>query len=103
MSMISVRSTQVTRTNINESQQDGIALAYNGSWGRFEIMGIVGNYQLNPDTYRERGYAGYLELAIAPKVAAGVSSLVTYAGTDDVYGTTHTSARFTAPSPGSHR
>lgn len=85
-----VRSKNVTRTNINDSQQDGVSFAHDGSWGRFEVMGILGNYLIGPDTYRERGYAGYVELSLTSKAAAGLSSLVTYAGTDYVARTKNT-------------
>ncbi len=30
---------------------------------RFEVMAIAGNYQIEPDAYRERGYSGYVEFA----------------------------------------
>jgi len=85
-----VRNTATTRTNINESQQDGVALSYTGQSVRGEVMAILGNYQVNPDTFRERGYAGFVELSLAPWAAAGLSSLVTYAGTDIIYQTPHT-------------
>jgi hypothetical protein len=77
-----VRSTQTTRTNIHESQQYGVALYYGGQVVRGEIMAMLGNYVLNPDAYRERGYAGYLEVLVAPKAAVGLSSMVTYAAKD---------------------
>ena len=85
-----VRSTQTTRTNINESQQHGVAIAYSGQIVRGELMAILGNYQLNPDAFRERGYAGFVEFSLKPWVAAGLSSMVTYAATDYLYGTPHT-------------
>jgi hypothetical protein len=85
-----VRNTATTRTNINESQQHGVALSYTGQIVRGELMAILGNYQVNPDAFRERGYAGFVELSLAPWAAAGVSSLVTYAAVDVVYGTPHT-------------
>jgi hypothetical protein len=85
-----VRSDQTTRTNINDSQQDGIALAYNGTKLRGEVMALLGNYQINPDVVRERGYSGYLELSLAPWAALGVSSLVTYARYDYQSLTPHT-------------
>jgi hypothetical protein len=47
-----------------------------------EVMGILGNYQISPDAYRERGYSGYVEIAPAERVAVGVSSLVTHANRD---------------------
>ncbi len=85
-----VRSTYTTRTNINESQQDGLALSYTGQTVRGEVMAILGNYQVNPDTFRERGYAGFVEFSAAPWAAVGLSSLATYAGTDVVSQTPHT-------------
>jgi hypothetical protein len=47
-------------------------------------MGIAGNYQVNPDKYRERGYSGYLEYMVSPHAALGVSSLVTHAKQDAI-------------------
>ncbi|APR84443.1 Hypothetical protein A7982_09792 [Minicystis rosea] len=76
------RSSRVTRTNVNESQQHGIALSYSGQSVRGEVMAILGNYQLNPDKYRERGYAGFVEFAPKEKLSVGVSSMVTYAKED---------------------
>jgi len=78
------RSSQVSRTNINESQQHGIAFAWTGEKVRGEVMALLGNYQLNPDAYRERGYAGYAELKVHDRVALGVSSMLTYAKKDYV-------------------
>jgi hypothetical protein len=79
-----------TRTNINDSQQHGIALSYTGETVRGEIMAILGNYQINPDVFRERGYAGFVEFALKPWAAAGVSSMTTYAGEDFRLFTPHT-------------
>ena len=73
-----------TRTDRDTSQQDGVALAYNGEALRGEIMGIAGNYQVNPDKYRERGYSGYAEYMVTPKVALGASSLTTHAKEDRI-------------------
>jgi hypothetical protein len=71
-----------TRTDINQHQQHGVALAYNTEGLRSEVMAIAGNYQLRPDLYRERGYAGYVEWAPFSKAAFGMSSLLTYARYD---------------------
>ncbi len=71
-----------TRTDLNDTQQHGVAFAYSGPLVRAEIMGILGNYQISPDAYRERGYSGYVEIAPAERVAVGLSSLVTHAKTD---------------------
>lgn len=76
------RSSQVTRTNINESQQHGIAFAWTTESVRGEVMALLGNYQLNPDEYRERGYAGFVEFKVKDKVALGASSMLTYAKAD---------------------
>jgi hypothetical protein len=70
---------QATRTDINKQQQHGVALAYNGTNLRGELMLIGGNLQLAPDAFRERGYSGFLEYTTSPRVAFGVSSLVAYA------------------------
>lgn len=71
-----------TRTDINDTQQDGVTFAYSGELFRGEFMAILGNYQISPDTYRERGYSGYIEMAPAERVAVGLSSLLTHAATD---------------------
>jgi hypothetical protein len=79
-----------TRTNINDSQQHGLALSYTGQTIRGELMAILGNYQLNADQYRERGYSGFVELSLKPWATFGVSSLTTYARTDFQDNTPHT-------------
>lgn len=84
------RSSRVTRTNINESQQHGVAFAWSGQLMRGEVMALLGNYQLNGDQFRERGYAGFVEFNVKEKVAVGVSSMLTYAKTDYVYNTPDT-------------
>jgi hypothetical protein len=72
-----------TRTDYNQGQQHGVAASWNGSDVRAEVMAILGNYQIHPDAFRERGYSGYAEFALSKRAAAGLSSLVTY--TDDDY------------------
>jgi hypothetical protein len=42
-------------------------------------MAILGNYQIRPDAFRERGYSGFVEWAPSNHYALGVSSLLTYA------------------------
>ena len=71
-----------TRTDINDSQQHGVALAYRTTNLRGEIMGVAGNFQTSPDAYRERGYSGFAELAVAKAAAVGVSSLTTFVQRD---------------------
>lgn len=73
-----------TRTDRESDQQHGVALAYSGMNVRAEVMAIAGNYQVNPDKYRERGYSATVEVLAAKSVAAGVSSLVTVAQADRV-------------------
>lgn len=71
-----------TRTDLNDSQQHGVAVAYTGDKFRGEILGIAGNYQIQPDAYRQRGYSGFLEYQPINRLALGVSSLVTHANKD---------------------
>jgi hypothetical protein len=73
---------QATNTDRESSQQHGVAIAYVGEKLRGEIMGIAGNYQVKPDKYRDRGYAGYLEYAVGDTTTIGVSSLYTFTATD---------------------
>ena len=74
-----------TRTTLDDDQEYGAALY--GTVGPFrgEIMAIVGNFQIRPDDYRERGYSAYVEGAATPRLAIGVSSLVTRATRDIVF------------------
>jgi hypothetical protein len=71
-----------TRTDRDSDQQHGVALAYTSESVRAEGMAILGNYQINGDAFRERGYSFYVELMIATRAAFGVSSLYTYAKKD---------------------
>jgi len=75
---------EATRTDRESDQQHGAAIAYNGQALRTEIMAIAGNYQLNPDAYRERGYSLYVETNITEFAAAGVSSMLTFSKADRV-------------------
>jgi hypothetical protein len=74
-----------TRTTIDEDQQDGVALFASGGFWRGEVMAILGNYQLGPDDYRERGYSAYGEVALGSRMAVGASSLLTRARRDIYY------------------
>jgi hypothetical protein len=65
-----------TGTDRESDQQHGAALAYSGGKWRGEGMFVLGNFQVAPDDYRERGFSGYLEYLLASKLAVGVSSLV---------------------------
>jgi hypothetical protein len=73
---------QKTRTDINDLQEHGVAFAYNSTRVRAELMGILGNYQISPDAYRQRGYSGTVELVPKSGLAVGLSSLVTHVGND---------------------
>ena len=73
---------QSTRTDLNDTQQHGVAISYTGELVRAEIMAIAGNYQVSPDAYRERGYSAYAEITPVYNLAFGVSSLVTHAARD---------------------
>lgn len=73
-----------TNTDINEDQQHGVALSYSGETWRGELMAIAGNFQLRPDAYRERGYSGFAEWAVAERLAVGFSSLLTHARYDAI-------------------
>lgn len=73
---------QLTRTDINVNQQVGLSASYNSDTVRGELMGIVGNFQISPDIYRERGYSAFAEYSISHNAYVGLSSLITYAGAD---------------------
>lgn len=73
---------EATRTDRESDQQHGVALAYASENVRAEGMVILGNYQINPDEFRERGYSFYLEVKAAERAAFGVSSLYTLAKRD---------------------
>jgi hypothetical protein len=75
------------RDDLSSGQQHGVALAYNGEGVRGEAMLIAGNYQVNPDAFRERGYAAYVEWAPSMHLAVGASSLMTTANRDALLGT----------------
>lgn len=73
------------RDDLNDGQQHGVSISYVGDAVRGELMAILGNYQLSPDVFRERGYSGYLEWAPGGNLALGASSLVTHTNRDIYY------------------
>lgn len=75
---------QATLTDRESAQQDGVAFAYNGEKLRGEVMGILGNYQVNPDKYRQRGYSLFAEYLVGSQTGLGVSSMVTKAKKDRI-------------------
>jgi hypothetical protein len=74
----------LTRTDIDDTQQYGASLYFARDRIRGELMGIVGNFQISPDDFRERGYSAYVEYAPTTTLAVGASSLFTRA-TRDIY------------------
>ncbi len=76
---------RATQADINDTQQHGVAWAYNGKAIRTEVMGIVGNLQLGPDDYRERGGSGFIEWLPFSHGAFGVSALGARSEVDPVY------------------
>lgn len=74
----------LTATDVNLGQQYGVSAAYNSDVLRGEVMGILGNYSLGPDAYRERGYSGFAEYAFRSNLYVGLSSLITSAQADFV-------------------
>ena len=68
----------MTGTNLDSQQQYGAALFHDGETYHAEIMAIAGNYQLAPDEFRQRGYAGYVEFSAQSGMQVGFSSMVTY-------------------------
>lgn len=73
---------QETKTDINVGQQVGVSAAYNSELLRGEVMAVLGNYQVGPDAYRERGYSLYAEYAIKPNAYIGLSSLIAWSRAD---------------------
>ena len=73
-----------TRTDTDATQEDGVSLAFNGTGLRGEVLAIVGNMQLSPAAYRERGYSAFVEWAPTTGLAVGVDSLITHADRDVV-------------------
>ncbi len=69
---------KMTGTNIDSQQQYGAAIFHEEDNYHAELMAIAGNYQIFPDGYRQRGYAGYIEFAVMPRLQLGASSLLTY-------------------------
>jgi hypothetical protein len=78
----------LTRTDIDETQEYGVALSLSEDKFRTEVMAIAGNFQIHPDVFRERGYSAYAEYAPTTTLAFGASSLFTRATRDIVYGIT---------------
>jgi hypothetical protein len=78
----------LTRTDLDATQQYGVALSFARDKLRGEVMGILGNFLVSPDDFRERGYSAYAEFAPTTTLALGASSLFTRATRDIGYGVT---------------
>jgi hypothetical protein len=78
-------SRRMTGTSINADQQHGVAASISPGNFRAELMAVLGNFQIRPDEYRERGYSGYVEWLPTSRLALGASSLLTHRRRDDVY------------------
>jgi hypothetical protein len=78
----------LTRTDIDATQEYGVALSFARDKLRGELMGIAGNFEISPDDFRDRGYSVYVEYAPMTTLAVGLSSLFTRATRDIVYGVT---------------
>ncbi|MCC6336578.1 MAG: hypothetical protein IT380_21645 [Myxococcales bacterium] len=72
----------LTKTDINVGQQVGVAAAYNSELLRGEVMALLGNYQVGPDAYRERGYSLFAEYALKPNAYLGLSSMIAWSQAD---------------------
>jgi hypothetical protein len=73
---------EASRTDRESDQQHGVSLTYTGGRWRTDAMIVLGNFQLNPDRFRERGYALTAEYLVTPTLALGASSLLTRAQED---------------------
>jgi hypothetical protein len=71
-----------TLTDRESDQQYGVAASYSAGRWRGEGMVIVGNFQISPDKFRQRGYALYAEYLLDPHNAVGISSTITHANED---------------------
>jgi hypothetical protein len=75
-----------TDTSINVSQQSGVAVAYDNAKVRAEVMALLGNLNVKPDSFRQRGASGLVEVVMAERATLGLSALVARAGQDSASG-----------------
>jgi hypothetical protein len=73
---------EATRTDRESDQQHGASLTYTRGRWRTDAMLVIGNFQLNPDRFRERGFTGTLAYLLTPTLEVGSSVLVTRAQED---------------------
>lgn len=77
---------EATRTDRESDQQHGVAIAYNEEALRAEGMLILGNYQVNPDKFRERGYSFFAEGLVTDQISLGLNSKITSVKQDPATG-----------------
>jgi len=75
-----------TDTTIDVSQQSGVAVAYDNAKVRAEVMALLGNLNVKPDSFRQRGVSGLVEIPVAERATLGLSGLVSRAGQDTASG-----------------
>jgi hypothetical protein len=75
---------EATRTDRESDQQHGLAAAFTTPRTRGEIMVVLGNFQISPDRFRERGYSLYFEGQLAENSTFGISSMFTMVDQDRV-------------------
>ncbi len=68
-----------TQTDINYSQQSGLSVSFDNGHVRTEVLAILGNLNISPDGYRQRGFSGLVEVPVAERATVGVSAEVTRA------------------------
>jgi hypothetical protein len=73
-----------TETDTNAQQQVGADAVWSSDKFRAELMGIAGNIQVRPDSFRERGYSAVGSYAPSNRVEIGASSLLAHAQIDTV-------------------
>ncbi|HXX30477.1 MAG TPA: hypothetical protein VEJ89_07150 [Myxococcaceae bacterium] len=69
-----------TATTINVDQQSGFSVAFDNSKVRTEVLLMLGNLNVSPDSYRERGLSGLVEVPVAERTVVGMSALISRAG-----------------------
>ena len=65
----------LTQTDINVSQQTGIAASYDNGKVRTEVLLMLGNLRATDTGYREQGATGFVELKVADRAGVGLSAL----------------------------
>jgi hypothetical protein len=67
-----------TLTDRESDQQHGVSVVYSSGQFRGELLGSVGNFQVEQEL-RGYGYSGFLEYSVDQDLALGVSSMLLYA------------------------